>query len=141
MYWDGCAIIATSTEVNAPAAIRSCFPQRPSSAGVPITDSYKTEMCGIHFFLKIIPRTVLKFQFIIIVNIKAISMKRKYTPSGPEKGLHQEPYSLQNNGTMHIWCAAPSGATQFYRGVLCFGFINYLHKSYCQRCMLCITIS
>lgn len=33
-------------------------------------------------------------------------------------GLHYEPYSLQNNGTMQIWCAAPSGATQFYRGVL-----------------------
>lgn len=131
MYWDGCAIIATSTEVNAPAAIRSCFPQRPSSAGVPITDSFKKEMCGIHFFLKIIPRTVLKFQFIIIVNIKAISMKRKYTPSGPEKGLHQEPYSLQNN----IYGALHQVAPHNFIEEFCFGFINYLHKSYCQRCM------
>lgn len=39
---------------------------------------------------------------------------KESTPSG----LHLEPYSLQNNGTMQIWCAAPSGATQFY-----FGFI------------------
>jgi hypothetical protein len=45
VYWEGWAIMATSTEVNAPAAIRSCFPQRPSSAGVPITDNWKyTEM-------------------------------------------------------------------------------------------------
>lgn len=89
----------------------------------------KQQMCSINFFLKIIPRTVLKFQFIIIVNIKAISMKRKYTPSGPEKGLHQEPYSLQNNGTMQIWCTAPSGATQFYRGVL-FWIYNRIQIMY-----------
>lgn len=140
MYWDGCAIIATSTEVNAPAAIRSCFPQRPSSAGVPITDSYKKEMCGIHFFLKIIPRTVLKFQFIIIVNIKAISMKRKYTPSGLRRGctrshIHYRIMAQCIYGALHQM--APHNFIEEF----CFGFINYIHKSYCQRCMLCITIS
>lgn len=43
--------------------------------------------------------------------------------------LHLEPYSLQNNGTMQIWCTAPSGATQFYRGVL-FWIYNRIQIMY-----------
>lgn len=44
-------------------------------------------------------------------------MKKKYSFRARE-GAAPGAISIQNNGTMHKCCAAPSGATQFYRGVL-----------------------